>query len=75
MSAGNDSIARRHLAGLALANEFEIQELRQAPVELKLRQLWTLMSSTDLLENPARREAESRIVRERWERFYRSRNG
>jgi hypothetical protein len=74
MSSGNDSIARRHLAGLALANEFEIQELRQAPVELKLRQLWALMRSMDVMEDPSRREAESRIVRERWNRFYQTRN-
>jgi hypothetical protein len=36
---------RRYLAGLALANEYEIEELRKAPVELKLRQLWALMNS------------------------------
>jgi hypothetical protein len=62
--------ARHYLAGLALANEFEIQELRNAPVELKLRQLWTLMTSAGLFDNGAQREAESRMVRERWVRLY-----
>ncbi len=50
--------ARGYLAGLAIANEFEIQELRSAPVELKLRQLWTLMMSADLFENATQRETE-----------------
>jgi hypothetical protein len=60
---------RSHLAGLALANEFEVEELRRAPVELKLRQLWALMSSTDLFEDPVQREIEVRTVRERWARL------
>jgi len=68
------SIARSHLAGLALANEFEIEELRTAPVELKLRQLWALMSSADLLDGTAERQAESERVRERWDRFFQARN-
>ncbi len=63
---------RDYLAGLALANEFEIEELRKAPVELKLRQLWALMRSADLFADEAEREAEVRKVRERWARLYRA---
>lgn len=65
---------REYLAGLALANEFEIEELRRAPVELKLRQLWSLMRSADLFEDEAEREAEVRKVRERWARLYHARH-
>jgi hypothetical protein len=70
----NPATARSHLAGLALANEFEVQELRRAPVDLKLRQLWALMRSVDLFEDAAQREAEVRRVRQRWDRFYQARN-
>ncbi len=68
------TIAHDHLAGLALANEFEIQELKQAPVELKLRQFWAWMSAADLLEDRQQREAESRLVRARWDRLYQAWN-
>jgi hypothetical protein len=74
MRSTNPEDARSHLAGLALANEFEISELRGASVDLKLRQLWTLMNSADLFENPAQREAEVREIRERWVRFRQTRN-
>ena len=63
---------RRHLAGLALANEFEIEELRKAPVELKLRQLWAMMAAPGLVENEMQRQAEEHTVRERWARLYRA---
>jgi len=61
---------RNHLAALALANEFEVEELRSAPVELKLRQLWALMSSASLFEDPVQREREVQAIRERWARLY-----
>jgi len=61
---------RNHLAALSLANEFEVEELRSAPVELKLRQLWALMSSASLFEDPVQREREVHAVRERWARLY-----
>jgi len=61
---------REYLAGLALANEFEIQELRNAPVDLKLRQLWTLMMSAELFENGTRQADEALEIRERWTRLY-----
>lgn len=47
--------ARSYLAGLKLANEFELEELRKAPVELKLRQLWTMMTSAGLFRRFAAR--------------------
>ncbi len=60
-----------YLAGLKLANKFEIEELRKTPVELKLRQLWALMTSAHLFENDDRREAQARDkIRQRWVRLY-----
>ena len=63
---------RRYLAGLALANEYEIEELRKAPLELKLRQLWALMSAAHLMEHDMQREAGARAVADRWARLYRA---
>jgi hypothetical protein len=63
---------REYLAQHALANEYEIQELRATPVETKLRQLWTLMQSAGRFEDEAQRETESQIVRERWLLIYRA---
>lgn len=63
---------RDYLAGLAQAGAFEIQELRKAPMELKLRQLWSLMTSADLFESAAEREAGVSEVRERWSRLHRA---
>lgn len=60
---------RDYLAGLQLAGEFEVEELRHTPVELKLRQIWSLMTSADLLEHAADREAGVAEVRERWRRI------
>jgi hypothetical protein len=67
--------ARDYLARLTLANECEIEELRKAPVDLKLRQLWSLMTSADLFEDDAAREADVREVRERWARLYQALRG
>jgi len=61
---------RDYLKRLALANEFEIQELRAATVELKLRQLWSLMKSADLFEDGVAREAGVREIRARWARYH-----
>lgn len=70
MSPVTPAEVRDHLARLALANAFEIEELRKAPVELKLRQIWALMTSADLFQDEAQREAEVHKVRERWARLY-----
>jgi hypothetical protein len=63
---------RDYLAGLALANAHEVEELRVTPVETKLKQLWSLMGSADLFEDAAEREAGVREVRERWARLHRA---
>lgn len=60
---------RDYLAGLELAGLFEVEELRRTPVELKLRQIWSLMTSVDLLEGGAEREVGVAEVRERWRRI------
>jgi hypothetical protein len=60
---------RDYLAGLELAGLFEVEELRRTPIELKLRQIWSLMTSVDLLEGGAEREVGVAEVRERWRRI------
>lgn len=70
MPSNSPEEVRRYLEGLTLANEFEIDELRRAPIDLKLRQLWSLMTSENLSENDMLREIETRTVQERWARLY-----
>lgn len=60
---------RDYLAGLELAGIFEVEELRRTSVEIKLRQIWSLMTSADLLENDTEREAGVTEVRDRWRRI------
>lgn len=60
---------RDYLSGLELAGVFEVEELRRTPVDLKLRQIWSLMTSADLRENDAEREAGVTEVRDRWRRI------
>jgi len=69
MNRVNPKSIRDYLAGLELAGVFEVEELRRAPVELKLRQIWSLMTSSDLLADDATREAGVNEVRERWRRI------
>jgi hypothetical protein len=69
MNGVNPKSVRDYLAGLELAGTFEVEELRRAPVELKLRQIWSLMTSADLLEDSATRETGINEVRERWRRI------
>lgn len=61
---------REYLAGLDRANEHEIEELRRTPPELKLRQLWALMTAAPLFGDAATREAEVSRIRERWVRLH-----
>jgi N-acetylglutamate synthase-like GNAT family acetyltransferase len=75
MSSPSTREVRAYLAGLSLANEFEIEELRKTAVELKLRQLWALMTSADFFEKEGRRETEASKVRERWSRLHRALHG
>lgn len=60
---------RQYLEGLKQADRFEREELRRTPVELKLRQIWSLMTSAHLFETDAEREAGVAEVRERWRRY------
>lgn len=60
---------RDYLAGLELAGMFEVEELRRTPADLKLRQIWSLMTSADLREDDAEREAGVTEVRDRWRRI------
>lgn len=70
MDRVNPKSVRDYLAGLELAAAFEVEELRRAPIELKLRQIWSLMTSADLLaDDAASREAGVNEVRERWRRI------
>jgi hypothetical protein len=66
MNRVNPKSVRDYLSGLELAGTFEVEELRRAPIELKLRQIWSLMTSADLLADDASREAGVNEVRERW---------
>lgn len=67
--------AREYLAGLARASDYEIEELRRATVELKMHQLWSLMSASILHGDEAQREAGILDVRERWAALYRASRG
>lgn len=69
MNGVDPKSVRDYLAGLELAGAFEVAELRQAPMELKLRQIWSLMTSADLLGDDAERNAGIAEVRERWGRI------
>lgn len=69
VSGVDPKFIRDYLAGLELAGMFEVEELRRTPVELKLRQIWSLMTSADLRENDAEREAGVTEVRDRWRRI------
>lgn len=71
MDGVNPKLVRDYLAGLELAGVFEIEKLRRTPVELKLRQIWSLMTSVDLLEDGATRDAGVAEVGDRWRRIRR----
>lgn len=66
MSGATPKVVREYLAGLERAGMFEVEELRRTPVELKLCQIWSLMTSADVLADGAEREAGVVEVRERW---------
>jgi hypothetical protein len=68
MNGVDPKYVREYLAGLGLAGVFEVEELRRTPIELKLRQIWSLMTSADLLDD-AERESGNAEVRERWRRI------
>lgn len=47
-------------------DQFEIEALRRTPIEVKVRQLRSLMTSADAFGSNEDREIEVREVRERW---------
>lgn len=69
VTVANPKSVRDYLAGLELAGAFEVEELRRTPMELKLRQIWSLMTSADLLQADTEREAGITEVGERWRRI------
>ena len=50
-------------------------DLRETPIETKMRQLSTLMASRDLFRPDPDRELHVEGVRERWARIYRAFDG
>ncbi len=52
-----------------LVNQAEIEELRQTPAHVKLRQLAALMASVDQMGWSEALEAENAAARERWKRL------
>lgn len=70
MAAITPKQARDYLDRWKLVHEVEIQELRNAPLDTKVRQLSILMASRDLFEHDdVEREKEEAVVRERWARI------
>lgn len=74
MTATTPSQMRGHLAALKAANDFEREELRAASLDLKLRQTSAMMGAARLQHAAEEREAEIRIVRDRWARIHRALN-
>lgn len=61
--------AQNYLNRWKLVHEWETRELRDAPMDLKIRQLAVLMASRDLFAEDHQREMEVAVVRERWARI------
>jgi len=72
MNSVTPQAIRAYLAGLEQASALEIEELRRTPAALKVRQIWSLMSCADVLEDPAERETSLAEVRDRWRRIRRA---
>src|SRR6267154_2390695 len=53
-----------------LVRDAEARELRRTPMETKLQQLASLMASRHVFGPEPDREAETRVVRERWARSH-----
>jgi hypothetical protein len=64
--------ARAYCERWAAVAEFEIAELRAAPMESKLQQLSALMASRDLFTADPEREQGVQDVRERWAQLRRA---
>lgn len=58
--------ARAYLDRWTEVRAIEIVELRRTSMEMKLRQLASLMESRKLFANDPQREQEENLVRDRW---------
>jgi hypothetical protein len=58
-----------------LVREVEARELRRTPMEIKLQQLAALMASRHVFGPEPDREAQIRVVRERWARLRQALSG
>lgn len=66
MAAITSRQARSYLNRWKLVHEVEVQELRNASLDIKARQLAALMASRDLFKADLEREKEANVLRERW---------
>lgn len=66
MAATTSKQAQNYLDRWKLVHEVEIQELRNASLDLKARQLAVLMASRDLFRGDPDRQKDVDVVRERW---------
>ncbi len=69
MSAITPEEARAYADRWAVAEAFELEELRRTPMEKKLMQLCALMASRHLFADDPEREKGVIEVRERWARL------
>jgi len=67
----SNSDALNYLRRWLLASAAEIAELRTTPMEIKLRQLASMMASHSLFDDAAMREKEDLELRARWARIRR----
>jgi len=68
-------MARAYFKRWELVRDAEARELRRTPMETKLQQLASLMASPHVFGLEPDREAETRVVRERWARLRRALSG
>ena len=75
MAAITPEEARAYFRRWELVREAEARELRRTPMETKLQQLAALMASRHVFGPEPNREADTRVVRERWARLRRALSG
>jgi hypothetical protein len=75
MTAITPEQAQNYLNRWKLVHEVEVQELRNASLDIKARQLSVLMASRELFREDRERAREVDAVRERWARIRRALRG
>ena len=75
MAAVTPEEARAYFKRWELVRDVEARELRRTPMETKLQQLAALMASRQVFGPEPDREAQIRVVRERWARLRRALSG